>query len=132
MEVYFDNDFKSKEFWGENGGFPQGEFDVITETVGKTTMHQVYEEGELDACVCDEFLNHYGGYLGYLLSLVHDENGRKCSFTWCKHKYDANAEEIVPFGFRITVSGNYKNGVYKITIDDDNMRWFDEDGDCGA
>jgi len=123
MEEYYDEDFNSSELWSKLEK-PEGEFDIITRTIGKSTKHEVYDEGELWDYIKQENLS---SVLEYLLDDMRQNSGRKMSLSYCKFKYDAEEDEFVPCDYRLTVTGIYKEGVYKVTIDDEYALWLEDD-----
>lgn len=123
MKEYYDEYFNTSELWPEVEK-PEGKFDIITRTIGKSTKHKVYNKGELWDYMQQENLS---SILECLLDDMRQNSGRKMSLSHCKFQYDAEEDEFVPCGYRLTVTGVYKEGVYKVTIDDEYALWLEED-----
>lgn len=123
MQEYFDEDFKSREFWSEMEK-PEGVFDVITRTINNCTTHEVYDEGELEDYMQQDNLS---SILEYLLEDMRLDSGTEMSLSHCRYEYDAEEDKFVEYGYRLTVIGVYKEGVYKVTIDDEYALWLEED-----
>lgn len=105
------------------------EFTMLTVRIGGIEENEIWYGDEFQREMENYFAEYSGlecTVLNYLLMRLRWYNGHKASIKLCQYKVD-ESNEMVETSYPIEVTGTYRNGKFKVEIEDEYVSYLDDD-----